>query len=198
MKKRLFITSALMTAVMAASLATGTYAWYQVASGGVSLAAIKGNITTNTTATLDALEIPLTWSDLSGIQLTENDTGRSYVINQAGQTVDVTAKVVEADRCRAVTLTLGAIANPLPYVGTYTVTVQSADPVRISKDSTNVYNVGSVGASLTFTVVIESSGYKDGSNVISFYASVKGGTGIEDNVTGSLTATIAVAPQPAA
>lgn len=36
MKKRLFITSALMTAVMAASLATGTYAWYQASgSGGV-------------------------------------------------------------------------------------------------------------------------------------------------------------------
>ena len=43
MKKRLFITSALMTAVMAASLATGTYAWYQ-ATGTGGIATIENQI----------------------------------------------------------------------------------------------------------------------------------------------------------
>lgn len=47
MKKRLFITSALMTAVMAASLATGTYAWYQATgTGGINATSTSQTVTT--------------------------------------------------------------------------------------------------------------------------------------------------------
>lgn len=47
MKKRLLITSALMTAVLGASLATGTYAWYQAAAGQATYTpATSGNIGT--------------------------------------------------------------------------------------------------------------------------------------------------------
>ena len=42
MKKRLFITTALMTAVLGCSLATGTYAWYTAGSAeGANVAATQ-------------------------------------------------------------------------------------------------------------------------------------------------------------
>lgn len=49
MKKRLLITSALMTAVLGASLATGTYAWYAATTTG-GLNAAESNATVTTTS----------------------------------------------------------------------------------------------------------------------------------------------------
>lgn len=84
MKKRLFITSALMTAVMAASLATGTYAWYSTSTrGGIKPTTVNASqITTAPTISVSST-IPVTStyravSDSSNLHLSKWNSGDSY------------------------------------------------------------------------------------------------------------------------
>ena len=79
MKKRLFITSALMTAVMAASLATGTYAWY-VTSAGAGVTTVDATSKVNTAAnnySAGAVTFNAIISSTGTPKLTDN-SGRTY------------------------------------------------------------------------------------------------------------------------
>lgn len=94
MKKRLLITSALMTAVLGASLATGTYAWYQ-ASGTATIKSVTANGTVSTpTATIDQggeFELSLEAKEVASttgkdLQLSSVEEGKytHYYISQNG------------------------------------------------------------------------------------------------------------------
>lgn len=96
MKKRLFITSALMTAVMAASLATGTYAWYQAAStGGVKTTTEKAAIATaKPTISVSselAITVTLTPKDKDVLHMSQLNTEKtgydSYYLSAQGAKV---------------------------------------------------------------------------------------------------------------
>ena len=83
MKKRLFITSALMTAVMAASLATGTYAWYSANTEGGGVQASAQNLNTatvNPTISLGkvSLDVNLTEVDATSELTFATPTGGAY------------------------------------------------------------------------------------------------------------------------
>lgn len=91
MKKRLIITSALMTAVLGASLATGTYAWYQ-ASGNATIKAVSSDtvltIPEASISTAGEFELTVTVTPLSAaaLQLSEYNAGgyKYYAINKEG------------------------------------------------------------------------------------------------------------------
>ena len=98
MKKRLFITSALMTAVMAASLATGTYAWYAASNAGgvhpttksTTHTAAKPQISVSTDLAITVEVTPVnTESVLHMSQVNEKDNTKydSYYLNTLNQKV---------------------------------------------------------------------------------------------------------------
>ena len=106
MKKRLFITSALMTAVMAASLATGTYAWYAAGgTGGIKSTTANGEVATvnpdinlvgnvEVTAKVDAVNKD---STLCLAELVSNPLGadlkrnyKTYYLNKSNEEVEYT------------------------------------------------------------------------------------------------------------
>ena len=111
MKKRLLISSVLMSAVLACALGTGTYAWY-AASGGAGASVNSTGTTTGTletasaAGTIGAYELSITVTPSGSIQLS-NDDGVSYVM--------VGTQAVQA-----------ATQN---VTGTYTVDVKWADEV---------------------------------------------------------------------
>ena len=84
MKKRLFITSALMTAVMAASLATGTYAWYSTSDrGGIIATTVEANQITTAPGITVSSTIPVTSAyravnASSKLHLSKWNQGNSY------------------------------------------------------------------------------------------------------------------------
>lgn len=74
MKKRLIITSALMTCLLGASLATGTYAWYQAGNATVKSTQATGTVSSTVTSiSLDDLTIIFTIGETS-VQLSNYNT----------------------------------------------------------------------------------------------------------------------------
>lgn len=194
MKKRLFITSALMTVVLGASLATGTYAWYQVSAGGVSLANNSGTITTGTDTTFEAVELSAEFSQIDKLALTDSN-GKSYVyVNGVKNDVTGTTEMPKFDEVK---LTLsGSGVDWATIAGNYTVTVTTEAPVRLSLTPESVY-AGTT--SVTYDVTIDANGLKltsaegagSSSLDLTFYVSVAGAEEVETNVGGSVTASIA-------
>lgn len=81
MKKRLLITSALMTAVLGASLATGTYAWYAASANGTLQATDSETINASVKGTYEAVNVALDMSfgTLGTVALTDTN-GDSWVL----------------------------------------------------------------------------------------------------------------------
>lgn len=142
MKKRLFITSALMTAVMAASLATGTYAWYTAtATGGLKFSTdIKESVSTKNETTIAEKVIAVEFTDIPALELTD-ETGRTYVYNQQGLKVEV--NVLKENKLNKCTFTFDKASEGKPsffdgsvaaaiYDGNYTITLKSTDQVKIN------------------------------------------------------------------
>lgn len=90
MKKRLLITSALMTAVLGASLATGTYAWYQA----------SGTATTNTVKSTD-VSVSKPTIEVGGIY--ELEVSVEEVTEKSALQLTEYVAAVEADEASGVT-----------------------------------------------------------------------------------------------
>jgi hypothetical protein len=184
MKKRLFLSSAIMTGVLAVALSTGTYAWYQ-ASGtgaGMSVSATEANIST-AASELGSLGMLATFADktsteytLGSLVLTDN-TGTTKAWNATTQQL-VTANVPSNKYSYAIeTLKIAfpstaTLVNRIAYAGTYeanlvttsTTTVQdgeatldSTSRIRLSSTSDAKFSA-TTGAPLTFYFDIDTSG----------------------------------------
>lgn len=86
MKKRLLITSALMTAVLGASLATGTYAWYTVTNAAsLTHTAISADFTANDTQhALDGITVEFKLTPAATKTKLSNTDGKYKVWNKDG------------------------------------------------------------------------------------------------------------------
>ena len=178
MKKRLFITTALMTAVLGCSLATGTYAWYTASGGSAAqYATASSNLTAkNTYEKFGDLVFKFTFNvPVETLDLTDNK-GDTYVITSGTNTQQVTTTKGKSSKC---TVTIGYNndvfdTNPklAPYAATYTVTLAPSSYVRIVTDAANTSDGTAVykataGQALQFTFTINEDGsftYNDANN----------------------------------
>ena len=158
MKKRLLITSALMTAVLGASLATGTYAWYQVSAGFTATATTT--VATAGNAALGEKALTASWSTIDALNLTDTEGNCKVWNGQAVVDANDDAPV-KADVC---TLTLSG-TDLAGYAGTYTVTIRATDQVRIS---TGELVNGAVGAYTAGTGVVVGTITISNTGVISY------------------------------
>lgn len=177
MKKRLLITSALMTAVLGASLATGTYAWYSASAAGTLNASANESISASVHGTYAAVTVGLDmeFGTLGSVALTDS-SGDSYVLVN-GTKVEAaendSANEVFAKYAKG-TLTWGwnedtTDAEKAAFAGkTYTVTVaatgETASRVRLHDSSEdNMYSATetisvefSVGATSPYALTVTS------------------------------------------
>lgn len=131
MKKRLLISTALMTAVLTCALSTGTYAWYQaiqqvnVASANITLGA--ANVTALDTVDLD-VTFEIEGHDNTKVVLVNNDGEQYAWVN--GELVQIEKK---SDEVKFYTITITGASIPQDKAesvyaaakGTYTVTVET-------------------------------------------------------------------------
>ena len=138
MKKRLLISSALMTAVLACALGTGTYAWYEASRAGDTLSKATGvgsaQISTSSQslsvgATDTKVTLSFTAASVNATLELTNDAGVTYYVDTNGNQHEKTtgnkvgsftisagwdggsapsADVVDALEGKSVTFTLGA------------------------------------------------------------------------------------------
>jgi hypothetical protein len=158
MKKRLFLSSAIMTGVLAVALSTGTYAWYQSSTtGGLSSTATETVETANKGA-IGAVEVAATISEIKDLDLTD-DNGVTKVWN--GTSVVVATNQDQCTKYVKASLKFNPTEAQLAaYAGnTYTVKIAATDQVRIgttlnTPDVTNgVYAaVGSYTAATDVTI----------------------------------------------
>ena len=199
MKKRLLITSELMTAVLGASLATGTYAWYQAASGSVGAATNSGTIQTSASDhSINGVELGVSYSSIPTLALTDTD-GNAWVYD-AGET-KVTYNGSNA-KYTAVTITVGnEDENYSAIAGTYTVTVSATGAARVALEVGDVYDEED-NDKVEFTVVINqygigttalSQGNASDTVALTFYVSVAGADSVEATVSAGLVTSIAAA-----
>ncbi len=165
MKKRLIITSALMTCLLGASLATGTYAWYQATAGSLDYKiATKGNISTKENSyELGKFEITAVLGDVSTeVDLTD-ETGHTYyylpdkntkvdagvaTTPQGESTVGITIKYVGEDnlsdaQIKALWETSGE--------DSITVTLKASNNAKVGKKDSSSFIAASGNNSVTFT-----------------------------------------------
>lgn len=158
MKKRLLITSALMTAVLGASLATGTYAWYQAAAGSATVSQATADISTSTNEyAVGGITLVLSVTN-SGTPDLVNEDGETYYFSGANLVDDTEGNVKYG------TLTLGvtcaASANDrAAYAGTYNVVLtddEAAGKILFSTGTTP-YSNGTDDLNLTVTISADGS-----------------------------------------
>ncbi len=123
MKKRLFITSALMTAVMAASLATGTYAWYVTGAGtGVSLVEATSKVNTAANSySAGAVTFNANISSTGAPKLTDNKGKTYYYLGSVGtnnKAEDTGAQLTDKYATGTVSIT-GVLTNGAGASATY-------------------------------------------------------------------------------
>ena len=196
MKKRMFLSTILMTLVLLVALTTATFAWYTVSSSGsASLAATSEDLVTvkgSYTAGAVTLVGDITTSD--SVALTD-ENGVSWVI--ANGNLVKAQNDAELDKIGTATLSISwpeltgtaeeKLAQKLAYAGTYTVTI-SGDRVKLSKtndaeDDENVWAYeATAGAAIELTVTISDV---DGSISIEnggvFYFAVDGEGAVDNN-----------------
>lgn len=168
MKKRLLITSALMTAVLGASLATGTYAWYSATEGTF----VKGAMGSETISTVDNaysvgdITLNVVFADPSGeVKLSDTD-GYSYVWVGGVKTKDTSVAQNDASMYGTIgvsitaTTTRGnATADELKAIkGTYNLTVTASGQAKISLESGAAAIAATKGNTATIVVTISDAG----------------------------------------
>lgn len=125
MKKRLLISSVLMSAVLACALGTGTYAWYEATTAGGAVSANTASATVATgdyAANVGSLAVNFTIVASQDVALTDPDTGLLSKVMVGTEALDA----VDAKK-----------------VGTYTVTCAWADTYNEAarKEVANTYTV---------------------------------------------------------
>lgn len=168
MKKRLLITSALMTAVLGASLATGTYAWYQVTADS-SATATEVSATVGVLApdvSIGALEFTITIGGadynagagkLASVDLTDNEGASKYYVTNS-QIPEYSAQKASGSFTVTISDNAANAVERSAYAATYTFNIQASGNLRIAEDQENVYKDAAKAALLTVTYTINADG----------------------------------------
>ena len=217
MKKRLFITSALMTAVMAASLATGTYAWYAAGgTGGIKSTEAKGVIATvDPTITTEGVEVTATLAEVtpnSKLCLAELVGGayKTYYLNSNNVEVEYTRTDSVASKAYEVKVTITNMDNVSTLLGqTITISVTADDAGAEGAKRTKVWVSDSKNALADDAVYVEKTSVEytfptvsaevNKTTVVAYVAvyvdgnNVSGSTNVADtgNISGNFTVSIA-------
>lgn len=157
MKKRLLISSVLMSAVLACALGTGTYAWYQVSTGGLTEATKTGSVGTQISTTVDASDFSaadITVTPAGNVDLSKEDGSAKYY-TKGGVTVDATV----GDFAKTANISIDLEDLTLSqYAGDYTITVTGTEKVRVAKEATvdmlNVTGKKCVAANGSISIVL--------------------------------------------
>ena len=169
MKKRLLISSVLMSAVLACALGTGTYAWYSAGTAAAGLSAEStGHIETKEDYDVTGASFDVEWGEWTEIALS-NNAGKSYHL-EGGVAVEDASAVVEAKN----TFTISWDSNATPgqqaaAVGSYTVTLTPSANVRLSKSAKGT-NGQETAEAITFTITVAPDGTISGGEQDFYYA----------------------------
>ena len=186
MKKRLLISSVLMSAVLACALGTGTYAWYKAEAGEKTIAQATASVsTTENEYTAGGVTLTLSVTN-SGTPDLVNEDGKTYYLS-GSNLVDDTAGNVKYG-----TLTLGVTCNDsaddkAAVAGTYNLvlTDDAAEGKILFSTTTTPYSDGDDELAITVTIA------EDGSTVIlshtTVYYSVMAANTAEEKVTATVT-----------
>lgn len=204
MKKRLLITSALMTAVLGASLATGTYAWYSATASLSIDATQKGSVGTATSGSFEDVSLSAAWTVTTPtIALTDNK-GDSYLRSEVSNSLTSVNPTIPT--FTQVTLVVSGTESTdwAAFADDYVITVTPSSRARLSvtNEDKDVYEA-TAGATITFDVVVNQYGIgtsaltnatKSNSVTLVFYVSINGedgGTSDTGSVNVELVASIA-------
>lgn len=187
MKKRLLISSVLMSAVLACALGTGTYAWYEATTKGeASVTSSSADISTKANNySVDGVTFALTLTNSGAPDLVDSNGDTYFWTTEAH---DISSPKLEVENnTKYGTLTLSVLAdttdtNVLANAeGEYTITITdncATNDVVYSKE-TNPY-AGSQG-SITAKLTVEADGTYE-LDCTTFYYSIMAKTNAVDGV----------------
>jgi len=201
MKKRLFISSILMTLVLLVAITTATFAWYSATSASATLTPGSTGTITAKSSGYSAGDLTITGEftgDLASactLDLTDVN-GKTYV--RSGSTnLEVSSAQSKTFATGTIVATLSGAANAsneqrANFAGTYTVTVTAGAHVRITDDADAKFAAASIGNSISFTVVIAADGTVTNNGPLTYYVSLEPNnySGLESDRTDAVTMTI--------
>lgn len=166
MKKRMLLSTVLMTLVLLLAATTATFAWYQSTAGsfGLTSQAETGNLSVqNNSVSLGNVTVTVTWQAENTLPKNVNYTdvnGKSYYY--AGQ-VDAAHKLEVADPVKTgeATFTLslvGDVAELQAVSGTYVITFTASGEVKIANTADAAVKVGAEGSTATHEFTIGTAG----------------------------------------
>ena len=204
MKKRLLISSALMTAVLACALGTGTYAWYQATAGSIGYGTTAAaNISTSEgTYTLDGETVALKFGTVSNPTELSNGAGETYYVDGAYHYL----KMAEEDT--VLSAQLGSVEVSAVWGGTdtdaqkalasktVTARVTASEQIRLLNDGTSVKDANKVEY-IDIVITVQSDGtLKVSQEKVYFAVSPKSTDKTPES--GAVTGTISAAEAPKA
>ena len=165
MKKRMFLSTVLMTLVLLLAVTTATFAWYQATAGQVSLkeqtptgtlsvennAVDAGNIQVVVTWTTDPLPSNVNYTDQSGKSFYYNG-----VVDEDHK-VEVANPVVTSTVAFSLALE-GDELDKKAAAGTYTITFTATGEVKIGNSAAEAQAVTTEGSTATHTFTIGADG----------------------------------------
>ena len=194
MKKRLLISSVLMSAVLACALGTGTYAWYAAStSGSVSVSnTTGGSITTKEAPSITKASMTCAITATETVDLS-NDDGESYYI-VSGKAVQNNAADVTAAGSYVLSFVGDDADAKRAAAGSYTLTLTGTEGAVLCLTENGEYS-----ATITFAVVVDADGNISTGGTGDFYYAVRAanptteGTNLvgESTRTGVITASLA-------
>jgi hypothetical protein len=200
MKKRLLISSVLMSAVLACALGTGTYAWYEATlkssvSATQSTAEISTSSQTHDVGGAGQIRLTFTGGNAS-IELT-NGSGQTKYRDQKGndyvKSVSVANQVgtytIDAEWCEAGAADNGELHASLAGK-TVTFEISTSAPIVLLKSATDVTDANrDEDQKLSVTVTVTNNGGLTVTGDTSVYYAVRADeTKVETSVTGVITA----------
>lgn len=203
MKKRMFLTTVLMTLVLLLAVTTATFAWYQASNTqAFTTESTTGSLeTSGTSGQVGNLEFVFAFAGtgaeyaIQDVELTDKD-GITWVYNAQGVLVEANNQQA-LKKTEAVTVTLSDIkdngvsveeANWSQFVGTYTITLKAGQKVKLAA-SAAAAEKAALEAEVTFTVIIAADGKVSYANNTVYYGMDGTGSTKNQNVSGTINAT---------
>ena len=206
MKKRLLISSVLMSAVLACALGTGTYAWYTASGGSESYTpATSGQIGTYTgdystegfviAATIGAMADDIVLTDNNGLTwYYVGDTLKQDTTENLKTTASTNVGVTITYSGEGLTDAEVKAAWEVLDIDSITLTVSKTERIKIADDAATAAKTGEdVSFNLNVSDISFSSGVYTNANVGTVHYGVSGLTEeeVENNSVGTISVTVA-------
>lgn len=175
MKKRMFLSTILMTLVLVVALTTATFAWYQATTGDATLEGDSVEIATSSeTYTIGDITFKLTLTDTSAdpVGPTDQDGDNYVMINGQAQLIDTALYAKSGTISWSVEATVAqgdlTLAEALASLegATYTVTLSGTD-VRLAANGEAAIAAAN-GASTTVTFSVASGALVGASGTVAY------------------------------